>query len=69
MSRGSKCSFTVALIAAVRRILVITAEFGAQARPDDTLFQHVMLELALLTVLSAVFVGSLAALKRRAAAA
>ncbi len=59
----------VALIAAVRRILVITAEFGAQARPDDTLFQHVMLELALLTVLIAVLVGSLAALKRRTAAA
>ena len=59
----------VALIAAVRRILVITAEFGAQARPDDTLFQHVMLELALLTVLIAVLVGSLAALRRRTAAA
>jgi phosphate starvation-inducible membrane PsiE len=59
----------VALIAAVRRILVITAEFGAQARPEETLFRHVMLELALLTVLIAVLVGSLAALRRRTAAA
>ena len=59
----------VALIAAIRRILVITAEFGAQARPEETLFRHVMLELALLTVLIAVLVGSLTVLKRRSAAA
>jgi phosphate starvation-inducible membrane PsiE len=59
----------VALIAAIRRILVITAEFGAQARPEETLFRHVMLELALLTVLIAVLVASLVVLKRRTAPA
>jgi uncharacterized membrane protein (DUF373 family) len=58
----------VALIAAIRRILVITAEFGAQARPEETLFRHVMLELALLTVLIGVLVASLVVLKRRGSA-
>jgi phosphate starvation-inducible membrane PsiE len=59
----------VALIAAVRRILVITAEFGAQARPEEELFRHVMLELALLTVLIAVLAAALALLRRRPAPA
>lgn len=54
----------LALIAAVRRILVITAEFGAQARPAEELFRHVMWELALLTVLIVVLVGSVVMLRR-----
>lgn len=54
----------VALIAAVRRILVITAEFSAQAGIDERLFRHVMWELALLTVLVLVLVGSLLLLQR-----
>jgi hypothetical protein len=57
----------VALIAAVRRILVITAEFGAQAKPEDTMFRQVMSELALLTVLIVVLVVSLVLLRRRPA--
>jgi hypothetical protein len=57
----------LALIAAVRRILVITAEFGAETRPDETTFQHVLWELALLTALILVLVGSLAVLRRRSA--
>jgi hypothetical protein len=56
----------VALIATVRRILVITAEFGAQMRPDDRMFRQVMLELALLTVLILVLVVSVVVLRRRA---
>jgi uncharacterized membrane protein (DUF373 family) len=59
----------VALIAAVRRILVITAEFSAQAGTSEDVFRHVMWELALLTVLIVVLVASLAVLQRRAAAA
>jgi uncharacterized membrane protein (DUF373 family) len=55
----------VTLIAAVRRILVITAEFGAQARPDDRLFRQVMWELGLLTVLIVVLVASVVILRNR----
>lgn len=55
----------VALIASVRRILVITAEFGAQTRPPDQLFRHVMWELTLLTVLILVLVASVVVLRKR----
>ncbi|HSD18968.1 MAG TPA: phosphate-starvation-inducible PsiE family protein, partial [Anaeromyxobacter sp.] len=57
----------VALIATVRRILVITAEFGAQTRPADQLFRQVMWELSLLTVLILVLVASVVVLRKRAA--
>jgi len=57
----------VALIATVRRILVITAEFGAQTDLDASRFRLVMAELALLTVLIVVLVGSLVTLRRSAA--
>jgi uncharacterized membrane protein (DUF373 family) len=56
----------VALIAAVRRILVITAEFSAQAGIPEDVFRHVMWELALLTVLIVVLVGSLVVLRQKA---
>ncbi len=55
----------LALIASVRRILVITAEFGAQTRPDEVQFQQVMWELALLTALIVVLVASVVILRRR----
>jgi uncharacterized membrane protein (DUF373 family) len=55
----------VALIAAVRRMLVITAEFSAQAGMDEKLFRHVMWELGLLTVLVVVLVASLVILRKR----
>ena len=57
----------VALIASVRRILVITAEFGAQTRPPEQLFRHVMWELTLLTVLILVLVASVVVLRKRTA--
>jgi phosphate starvation-inducible membrane PsiE len=57
----------VALIAAVRRMLVITAEFSAQEGIDEKLFRHVMWELALLTVLVIVLVASLVVLRRKRA--
>jgi uncharacterized membrane protein (DUF373 family) len=56
----------VALIAAVRRILVITAEFGAQPRIDPETFRHIMSELALLTLLIVVLVPSIVFMRRRA---
>jgi uncharacterized membrane protein (DUF373 family) len=55
----------LALIASVRRILVITAEFGAQAHPTDAVFEQVMWELTLLTALILVLVGSVVLLRRR----
>ncbi len=55
----------VALIAGVRRILVITAEFSAQDGKDERMFQHVMWELGLLTVLIVVLVVSLVVLRQR----
>lgn len=55
----------VALIAAIRRILVITAEFGAQTPTSDEKFRHVMTELGLLTALILVLVGSVVILRRR----
>jgi uncharacterized membrane protein (DUF373 family) len=55
----------VALIAAVRRILVITAEFSAQARPDDHVFRQVIAELALLTILVLILVASVVILRKR----
>jgi len=54
----------VALIAGVRRILVITAEFSAQEGSDERMFRHVMWELGLLTVLIVVLVASLVLLRR-----
>jgi uncharacterized membrane protein (DUF373 family) len=56
----------VALIAAVRRILVITAEFGAQPAIEPETFRHIMWELGLLTVLIIVLVASIVILRRRA---
>jgi uncharacterized membrane protein (DUF373 family) len=55
----------LALIASVRRILVITAEFSAQDRPSDDAFRQVMAELGLLTVLIVVLVGALVVLQRK----
>ncbi len=55
----------VALIAAVRRILVITAELGAQMTPEGPKFQQIMWELALLTLLVVVLVASVVILRRR----
>ncbi|GEJ57792.1 phosphate-starvation-inducible PsiE family protein [Anaeromyxobacter diazotrophicus] len=56
----------VALIAAVRRILVVTAEFSAQTRLQDEAFRQVMWELMLLTALIVVLVGALVILQRSA---
>ncbi len=56
----------VALIAAVRRILVITAELSAQEGGGGDLFRRVMWELGLLTVLIVVLVGALVILQRKA---
>ncbi len=55
----------VGLIAATRRILVVTAEFSLQAKNDSAKMREGMLEIGLLTLMVLALVGSLLMLKRR----
>jgi hypothetical protein len=55
----------VGLIAAIRRILVITAEFAEIIDKPEYVFRHFIIELAALTVLILVIVFSLSLLHRR----
>jgi uncharacterized membrane protein (DUF373 family) len=55
----------VGLIAAVRRILIITAEFSKPAEVLEAAFRNAMMELGLLTVLILSLVLSLYFLKRQ----
>jgi len=55
----------VGLIAAIRRVLVITAEFSDVKDAGSAQFRATMVELGLLTVLSLVLVVSLVLLRRR----
>jgi uncharacterized membrane protein (DUF373 family) len=57
----------VGLIAAIRRVLVITAEFAEVKDAPRATFDTTMVELGLLTVLSLVLVVSLVLLRRRPA--
>jgi uncharacterized membrane protein (DUF373 family) len=56
----------VALIAVIRRILVLTAEVAHLPGTEDVVFRHAIIELALLTVMIAVLVMALIALQRQA---
>jgi uncharacterized membrane protein (DUF373 family) len=56
----------VALIAVVRRILVITAELPKLPQAGQEIFRQAILELALLTVMVVALVGSLIALQKSA---
>ena len=55
----------VGLIAATRRILVVTAEFSLKGEADPSKFRDGMLEIALLTVMVVALVGSLLMLRKR----
>lgn len=56
----------VGLIAATRRILVVTAEFSTLAEKKEEIpFRNAMVELALLTVMVVALVGSLRWLQKR----
>jgi uncharacterized membrane protein (DUF373 family) len=55
----------VGLIAAIRRILVLTAEFGEIAEKAEDVFRHFIIELAALTVLIVAIVFSLFLLRKR----
>lgn len=59
----------VAMIAAVRRILVITAEFGTLMEQGESAFRFALIELALLTVMTGVLVACLVGLRKRDKAA
>lgn len=55
----------VGLIAAVRRILVLTAEFPQLKDQEQPVFEHLVIELAVLTVLVVALVVSLVLLRKR----
>jgi hypothetical protein len=59
----------VGLIAATRRILVITAEFSDLIDRGETTLRNAMIELALLTLMVFVLVSSLVMLRRRGVSA
>jgi uncharacterized membrane protein (DUF373 family) len=56
----------VGLIAGIRRILVLTAEFGELLDKGGDVFRHAMLELGLLTVMVLALVGALVLVRKRA---
>jgi uncharacterized membrane protein (DUF373 family) len=57
----------VALIAVIRRVLVLTAEVPKLPEAGEYVFRHAMWELALLSVMVVVLVGSLIFLQRQGA--
>jgi phosphate starvation-inducible membrane PsiE len=56
----------VGLIAAIRRVLVLTAEFGDLMTKGDATFHNAMLELGLLTMMVLALVWALVLVRRRA---
>jgi uncharacterized membrane protein (DUF373 family) len=56
----------VGLIAVIRRVLVLTAEFGELLEKGEHIFRNAMLELGLLTVMVIALVVALVLLRRRA---
>jgi hypothetical protein len=55
----------VGLVAAIRRILVLTAEFGNLPTRTEAVFRASMIELAVLTLMIVAFVASLLMLRNR----
>jgi uncharacterized membrane protein (DUF373 family) len=55
----------VGLIAAIRRVLILTAEFGQPGSKSDSLVQHFLMELGVLTFLIVALAVSLFVLRRR----
>jgi uncharacterized membrane protein (DUF373 family) len=55
----------VGLIAATRRILVVTAEFSVKGQGEPGRFREALLEVGLLTLMVVALVGSLLMLRRR----
>ena len=59
----------VGLIAAIRRVLLLTAEFSQVHDQPDTVFKRFVIELAVLTALIVALVVSLVLLRKRGTAA
>ncbi len=55
----------VGLVAAIRRILVLTAEFGSLPTRTEPVFRSAMIELGVLTLMIVAFVASLLMLRNR----
>jgi hypothetical protein len=55
----------VGLIAGIRRVLVLTAEFNTLVDKGEAVFRNAMIELALLTLMIVALVASLLMLRRR----
>jgi uncharacterized membrane protein (DUF373 family) len=55
----------VGLVAATRRVLVLTAEFTGAQQPTETAFRIAMIELVVLTFMIVALVASLLMLRRR----
>ncbi|MGI8732039.1 MAG: phosphate-starvation-inducible PsiE family protein [Pyrinomonadaceae bacterium] len=55
----------VGLIAAIRRVLVLTAEFAQVRDQTELVFQHLIIELSVLTFLIVALVASLVLLRKR----
>jgi hypothetical protein len=55
----------VGLIAGIRRILVLTAEFGELLSKGGDVFRNAMLELGLLTLMVLALVGALVLVRKR----
>jgi hypothetical protein len=58
----------VGLIAAIQRVLVLTAEFAQVHDEPETVFKHFIIELVVLTVLIVALVVSLVLLRKRGVA-
>jgi uncharacterized membrane protein (DUF373 family) len=56
----------VALIAVIRRVLVLTAEVPKLSEAGEIVFRHAMLELGILAIMVVVLVASLIALQKQA---
>ncbi len=55
----------VALIAAIRRVLIITAEVSKLPEAGGTVFRQTIIELSVLTIMILVFAGSLIMLQKQ----
>jgi len=55
----------VGLIAAIRRVLILTAEFSPERPLSEVMFRHFVIELAVLTALIISLAFSLLLLKKR----
>ena len=55
----------VALIAAIRRVLILTAEIPKLPEANEVIFRHAIIELSLLTAMILVLVGSLIMMQRQ----